>query len=297
MPETDVRPMIDADVPSVRRISTRNRPSVNERYSTLWKAGKFTGMYVVTVNRRVAGFGCVSYPRPAQAWLEGLMVDKRKRGLGLGTVLAERLLSQAAQDGARVVRLSTAVANAPMLHIFIDKVGFRPTGRWLRVFGLPPTAFADWPYHPPGKTSPAEAWQFVAASPSYQSSPLLWTTPDDFTVQGQLTEPEMRKLINAKKYIAIRRDGALRGLILIGPVRQQNAPPDSVRLLHISAASDLDFRAGLARAARLAGKRGQTLAFMIPVPSDAVRRQLIRRAKANRACWTELVILEKWLRQ
>lgn len=243
----------------------------------------------------MVGFGCLSYPAPGEAWIEGLVVDKRLRGQGLGTQLGKHLIAQATLAGARIVRLSTAATNAPMLHIYMNKLDFHPAGRWLRVFNLPATAFTDWPVPVPGRVTPAEAWQFVAATPSYQSSHHLWTTPEDFTVQAQFTEPLLRRQIERRQYIAVRRSGRLLALAMLGPSSQHNAPPGSLRLLQIYALQDSDFAATLARAGRSARVRGQSLAFMIPVPSDTMRRQLIRRAVANSANWTELVLLEKWL--
>lgn len=291
----EVRPMTAADIASVVRIAARHRPSIIARYSPLWETGRFDGLYVVTVGRRVAGFGCLSFSSPAEAWIEGLVVDKHLRGRGLGTALGERLRARAAAAGARVVRLSTSVTNAPMLHIYLDKLGFRPAGRWLRVFRLPPAAFFDWPAPAAGPVAPAAAWQFVVGSPTYQASHHLWTTPEDFTVQAELTEPHLRRLIVQNSCIAVRRHGALWGLAALGPPAQRNAPQESLRLLHIAAASGSAFQGVLARAARMANESGLSLAFMIPVPSDIVRRRLIRRAKAYRARWTELVVLEKWL--
>lgn len=291
----EVRPLTAADIPSVVRIATRQRPSIIARYSPLWESGRLDGLYVVTVGRRVAGFGCLSFSSPAEAWIEGLIVDKRLRGRGLGTALGEHLLARAAAAGARVVRLSTAVTNAPMLHIYLVKLGFHPAGRWLRVFRLPPAALFDWPAPTARPVGPAAAWQFVAESPTYQAAHHLWTTPEDFTVQAELTEPQLRRLILQGSCIAIRRRGALCGLGTLGPPGQRNAPQGSLCLLHIAAADGSAFRAVLARAARMAHEGGLSLAFMIPVPSDAVRRRLIRRAKAYRARWAELVVLEKWL--
>lgn len=291
----EVRPLRPADVPSILRIATRQRPSLIARYSSWWKSGRIGGLYVVTVGRRVAGFGCLSFSSPTEAWIEGLLVDKRLRGHGLGTALGEHLLAQAAVAGARVVRLSTAVTNAPMLHIYLDKLGFHPAGRWLRIFRLAPTALNDWPAPAAGSVTSAEAWQFVASSPTYQAAHHLWTAPEDFTVQTELTEPQLRRLISLGACIAIRRRGTLCGLGALGPPGQRNAPQGSLRLLHIAAADASAFRAVLARAARIARERDLTLALMIPVPSDAVRRRLIRLARDSGARWTELVVLEKWL--
>jgi hypothetical protein len=67
---------------------------------------------------------------PAEAWVQGLRVHPDHRRRRLATALVDHLAAWAAEQGTRVIRLSSEDSNSAA-GALIPTLGFRPVGRWL----------------------------------------------------------------------------------------------------------------------------------------------------------------------
>ncbi|MCL6451853.1 MAG: GNAT family N-acetyltransferase [Acetobacteraceae bacterium] len=83
--------------------------------------------------RRVLGFTSTSFPRPGEAWFQGIRIRPDCQGRGLGLALARYQLEDAAAQGARVARLAVMVHNLRARRLVEERLGFTRWGRWVVV--------------------------------------------------------------------------------------------------------------------------------------------------------------------
>lgn len=290
MDDIEVRPMFAADIPAVLRLATRLRPTVVQRFASLWRRGEFEGSLVATLAGRVVAFARCSFPAFGECWWEGMLVDDRVRGRGLASAVCASLVTLAEQHGSRVIRLSTANENGAVRHICIDKFGFSEHSHWLRVHATPATLVAGWPPAKNATLTSSAAWKFMTRQ---DHCPVVWTSPADFSIQTEARRDEVDGLIKRKLCLARRRAGELDGMLLFAPANQRNCPQNTLCVIYAAARSDPSLRKLLASAYALASRRGQHLALMMPLHSVRLRTELGARLTASSTEWTELVLLTK----
>jgi GNAT superfamily N-acetyltransferase len=88
-----------------------------------WLRQKNGRLIVATVDGRTVGVAHVVLQTPYIAWLEGLRVHEKYRGLGIAGKLNTALLEWAKRKGARVARLSTHINNRATRN-HLEKIGF-----------------------------------------------------------------------------------------------------------------------------------------------------------------------------
>ena len=89
-----------------------------------WLADPQGQLLVATLGEVPVGVAKVTLLTPTEAWLEGLRVDERYRGHGLGWQFQVRCLQVAHELGADVARLATHSKNLPV-HTMTERSGMR----------------------------------------------------------------------------------------------------------------------------------------------------------------------------
>ncbi|RKD30564.1 GNAT family N-acetyltransferase [Thermohalobacter berrensis] len=122
---------------NIRRVNKEDREDIISISTTIWEGddyipnivdkwiddreGEFT---VAELNGQVVGFAKLTVLKPGDIWLEGIRVDKRYRGLGIGKEMTRYFIDKAKRMKAKSISLSTYIENHESIKI-IEKNGFK----------------------------------------------------------------------------------------------------------------------------------------------------------------------------
>jgi GNAT superfamily N-acetyltransferase len=152
-----------------------------ERAFDRWLAAPDSLLLVAEVAGQAVAMARGALLSPTEAWAQGLRVHPDHRRHRLGAALLEQLAAWAAEEGARVMRLSTEEGNEPALSLFAG-LGFRHAGSWLAAersvaSGKPtPGGNGGRRVPAPERLTPAPAAEAAAAMLSWAGSPLEQAT-------------------------------------------------------------------------------------------------------------------------
>lgn len=248
--ELMVRPALRADREAVLAISRQiweGHDYVQHFFDRWIRAG---GLVVGETRGRVIGFGKITDLAPGELWLEGLRVDPRVGGRGLGRELSRRILYAALDRRPCSLRLATADVNHASLAI-IRNTAFRHILTYKYLTGAPPAAHAGpEPVHP----SPAAAFEFLRSSEEQRLGhglvPYVWL----FREANPLHIAEL----NRKHWVfGFRRGGRLSGLLVMRPHRYDPTNLD-ISFAGGSRPALAAFRAFIGRVAARRGSRTVT---------------------------------------
>ena len=170
-----------------------------------WLADKNARFIVATVNGRTVGCAHASLQANYVAWLEGVRVHERYRGLGIAGKLNYVLVRWARRKGARVARLSTGSSNrASREHL--SKIGFPIMQTFQRLessIGLR--------MKPAGVTAPRRSanslWNWLKTRPSFGENHAMYS---DGWTWYPLTLQTLGKRMSHREVFTIVRDRQLK---------------------------------------------------------------------------------------
>ncbi|WP_054870627.1 GNAT family N-acetyltransferase [Caloranaerobacter sp. TR13] len=124
---------------SLRKATEKDKESILGISKTIWdgddyiplvvddwiadKEGEFT---VAEIDGKVKGFAKFTVLRPGEYWLEGIRVDSKSRGMGIGKEITKYYIDKAKKKGYKSLALSTYIENYESIKI-IEKFGFKKT--------------------------------------------------------------------------------------------------------------------------------------------------------------------------
>lgn len=243
----------------VRRARPQDRKALLEITSHTWGGHDYIplfldewlespGFWVGELEGRVVGCGKLTQLSPGEWWLEGLRVTPRQRRRGVGVALSMAVLRRALQRRASSVRLATAGVNRESLRI-IGQMGMRRIAS-LQYFGGRPRLRLP---APESLVVPClgEALAYVRESAEYRCTRGLLGHTWRFR---RLDRPYLLELHRAGRVCALRRDGALQGLMLVQPHRYRPADLD-LSFVAGTPQALTGFRGHIAQLARASGAR------------------------------------------
>ena len=166
-----------------------------------WLADKKARFIVATVNGRTVGCARASLQTNYVAWLEGVRVHEKYRGLGIAGKLNHALVQWARREGAKVARLSTGSSNrASREHL--EKIGFPlmqtfqrlESSRGLRVKPAGVTT---------SKGTAKTLWNWLRTRPNFAENHAMYS---DGWTWYPLTLQTLRKLMSQGRVFTIIRD-------------------------------------------------------------------------------------------
>lgn len=120
----------------IRQVLPKDKPRMLEISATIWDgydyipnvadywlSGKGGITLGVEIDEKLLGFARLTTLSEDTCWLEGIRVDEKARGLGLGKALTEAMVSTAKEKGYSHIELSSFVENYESLGI-VKKKGF-----------------------------------------------------------------------------------------------------------------------------------------------------------------------------
>jgi hypothetical protein len=208
------------------------------------------GLMIGEMRGRVIGFGKITELAPGELWLEGLRVDPRKGGHGLGRELSRRILHTALDRRPRSLRLATADANHASLAI-IRSTAFRHALIYKYFTGIPPAAHAG---PEPVRPSPAATLKFLRSHEEQRLGhglvPYVW-------LFREANAGHVAELCRNPWVFGFRRGGRLSGLLVMRPHRYNPADLD-ISFAGGSKPALAAFRAFIGREAARRGSRSVT---------------------------------------
>lgn len=208
-----VRPATAADKPAVLAISARvwdGGDYLPQFYDAWVREG---GFWVGVRRGRVVGCGKATRFSRGEWWLEGLRIDQRLTGKGLGTALSRAILARALDLRPVSLRLATADVNTESIHI-IEKMGFRVLFA-SQLFGCRVKLAAACRAEPDEVSAP-EALDFLRRSTELTASHGLLQHTWQFR---QATPRVVGELVRAGRVHGVRERGRLAGLLILRPSR------------------------------------------------------------------------------
>lgn len=160
----------------------------------------------------VAGFGKASRLGPGEWWLEGLRVEPRFRGAGIGSALSDWVLARTLAHRPRSLRLATAGVNRESLRI-IRRMGFELLfrARFYRGRLRRPSGAAD-VFVPGVRTARDFLEQSTELTASHGLLGHTW-------VFRRARPGTVRELVRAGAVFGHGRPGRLDGLLIVRPHR------------------------------------------------------------------------------
>ena len=169
-----------------------------------WILNRNGRLIVATKDEVPVGIAHASFQTRDVVWLEGLRVRPDLRGFGIAARLNRSLVKTAAQRGASLARLSTAISNrASRRHV--EKVGFKLVasfGRFEQKRGLKRNSrhvARPRSYQP-------ETWTWIRSSVDFSRFHSMFS---DGWTWYPITEPSVRRLYEQRRVLVTRRGHAL----------------------------------------------------------------------------------------
>ncbi len=209
-----VRPAVPEDKAAVLAISAQIWAGHDylPRFFDRWVR---EGQFWVGVQRgQVVGCGKATEFARGEWWLEGLRVDQRLTGRGLGTALSRAILARALDLRPVSLRLATADVNHESIHI-IEKMGFRRLYE-SRLYGGRPRAPAR--RVELERVVPAEALEFLSRSEELAANHGLLHHTWQFRAASAR---QVRELCRRGEALGVRERGRLTGLLIVRPHRYE----------------------------------------------------------------------------
>lgn len=143
VPSSSIRPLTRDDWPEVARIYREGLATGAASFETEvpswaeWDGAHLPAPRLVAeLDGTLAGFLAISAVSPRACYSgvveHSVYVDAQRRGLGVGRMLLERLVAEAADLGIWTIQTSVIATNAASLALH-DAVGFRTVGRRERI--------------------------------------------------------------------------------------------------------------------------------------------------------------------
>ncbi|MFO7651016.1 MAG: GNAT family N-acetyltransferase [bacterium] len=212
---------------SVRPATAADRTAVLAISAQIWEGHDYLpkffdrwvreGQFWVGVERgQAVGCGKATQFARGEWWLEGLRVDQRLTGRGLGTALSRAILARALDLRPSSLRLATADVNEASIHI-IEKMGFRVLYS-SRLFGCRVRPAAGGNGAELDAASPAEALDFLSRSTEFAVNHGLLHHTWQFR---SATLRHVRELCRSGRVFGTRERGRLSGLLILRPHRYE----------------------------------------------------------------------------
>jgi GNAT superfamily N-acetyltransferase len=101
-----------------------------------WLSDTGGALFMAELDGKIVGLQHASVQPDNTAWLEGIRVDERAQGRGIGTVMLTEAIAWARNKGLGAVRLSTASGN-PSSNRIAEKAGFTVVERFTPIRAVP----------------------------------------------------------------------------------------------------------------------------------------------------------------
>jgi len=184
-----------------------------------WLTQKNGRLFTATAEAQPVGIMHVSIDKSQDAWLSGARTDPEYRRMGIATVLTNKCLEYAKQEGAKVARLATQSDNEAAQAV-LGKLGFEKVAE----FTDPKTEDiteeesrnAEWAE----ENEIEETWSYLQFSETYQETAGLYTILYQYFT---LKKENLARLVMEKKAIIHKNaKGKVDGLVLIddAPARE-----------------------------------------------------------------------------
>lgn len=210
---------------SVRPATAADKAAVLQISAQIWEGDDYLpgffdrwvregGFWVGVQRGRVVGCGKATQFSRGEWWLEGLRVDQRLTGRGLGTALSRAILARALDLRPVSLRLATADVNDASIHI-IEKMGFRRLYESRLFGGRPRTGVAGAELE---RSNPAEALEFLSRSAELAANCGLLHHTWQFRAA---TPGHVRELCRSGRVFVERERGRVGGLLILRPHRYE----------------------------------------------------------------------------